>query len=51
MHMKTTEEVMELIEIVANNQYLYSSERAMKRGVMELDTLDTILSQNKIMFQ
>ncbi|KAL4391605.1 hypothetical protein AHAS_Ahas03G0261800 [Arachis hypogaea] len=39
MHMKTTEEALELIKIMTNNQYLYSFERAMKRGVMELDTI------------
>ncbi|QHO00810.1 uncharacterized protein DS421_13g409590 [Arachis hypogaea] len=51
MHTKTTEEALELIEIVAYNKYLYSSERTIKGGVMELDTLDTILAQNKVMSQ
>ncbi|KAL4287664.1 hypothetical protein AHAS_Ahas19G0208800 [Arachis hypogaea] len=49
---KTTEETLKLIEMVANNQYLYSSERtAMRKGVMELDALDTILTQNKAVSQ
>ncbi|KAL4293655.1 hypothetical protein AHAS_Ahas18G0149800 [Arachis hypogaea] len=53
LHMKKTpDEAMKLIEIVANNQNLYSSERAsVKKEVMELDTLDVILAQNKAMSQ
>ncbi|MED6199405.1 hypothetical protein PIB30_075644 [Stylosanthes scabra] len=51
LHMKTTEEALELIEIVANNQYMYSSERAVKSGVMELSTIDTLSAQKKIMSQ
>ncbi|XP_016177935.1 uncharacterized protein LOC107620259 [Arachis ipaensis] len=43
---------MELIEMVANNQYLYSFERTIvKKGVTVLDTLDVILTQNKAMCQ
>ncbi|XP_015949335.1 uncharacterized protein LOC107474249 [Arachis duranensis] len=42
--MKTAEEAQDLIEIVANNQYYYSSERqhnpAPKKGVMELEAVN-----------
>ncbi|KAL4343863.1 hypothetical protein AHAS_Ahas11G0120900 [Arachis hypogaea] len=48
----------ELIEMVANNQYIYTSERnsvntgtIQKRGVMEVDILNAILMQNKLMSQ
>ncbi|XP_072066842.1 uncharacterized protein [Arachis hypogaea] len=53
LHMKKTpKEADELIEMVSNNQYLYTSERnLMKKGVMELDTLEAILAQNKAMSQ
>ncbi|XP_016173528.1 putative uncharacterized protein DDB_G0286901 [Arachis ipaensis] len=53
--MKTAEEAQDLIEIVANNQYYYSSERhhnsTPKKGVMELEGVDAILAQNKLMHQ
>ncbi|XP_015947382.1 uncharacterized protein LOC107472371 [Arachis duranensis] len=53
--MKTAEEAQDLIEIVANNQYYYSSERqhnpAPKKGVMELEGIDAILAQNKLIHQ
>ncbi|MED6112076.1 hypothetical protein PIB30_058437 [Stylosanthes scabra] len=42
---------MELIELVANSQYMFTSDRNMKRGVMEVDTMDAILTQNKAMAQ
>ncbi|MED6188148.1 hypothetical protein PIB30_083279 [Stylosanthes scabra] len=42
---------MELIELVANNQYMFTSERSMKRGVMEVDTMDALLVQNKAISQ
>ncbi|MED6210483.1 hypothetical protein PIB30_064513 [Stylosanthes scabra] len=42
---------MELIELVANNQYMFTSDRNMKRGVMEVDIMDAILTQNKAMAQ
>ncbi|XP_015970175.1 uncharacterized protein LOC107493620 [Arachis duranensis] len=52
------EEPQELIDMVANNQYMYTSERnpvnngaAQKRGVLEVHTLDAILAQNKLMSQ
>ncbi|XP_057744885.1 uncharacterized protein LOC130962730 [Arachis stenosperma] len=59
LHMKKmSEEATKLIEMVANNQYLYSSERnpvnfeaSQKTGILEVDTLDAILAQNKIMSQ
>ena len=55
---KTPEETIELIELVASNQYLYSSNRnpvnseaPQKKGVMEVEALNTILAQNKLMSQ
>ncbi|MED6187334.1 hypothetical protein PIB30_075416 [Stylosanthes scabra] len=42
---------MELIELVANNQYMFTSDRSVKRGVMEVDTMDALLAQNKAMAQ
>ncbi|MED6166706.1 hypothetical protein PIB30_111987, partial [Stylosanthes scabra] len=47
----TPEKAMELIELVANNQYMFTSDRSMKRGIMEVDTMDAILAQNKAMAQ
>ncbi|MED6166952.1 hypothetical protein PIB30_114457, partial [Stylosanthes scabra] len=35
---KTFDEANELIELVATNQYMYSSERSVKKGVMEVHT-------------
>ncbi|MED6177780.1 hypothetical protein PIB30_101308, partial [Stylosanthes scabra] len=40
--LKTPIQAMELIELVANNQYMFTSERNMKRGVMEIDTMDAL---------
>ncbi|MED6154341.1 hypothetical protein PIB30_111454, partial [Stylosanthes scabra] len=50
---KTQEEAKNLIELVAQNQYMYSSpsERSVKRGVLEVETVDAILAQNKAMAQ
>ncbi|XP_016172582.1 uncharacterized protein LOC107614973 [Arachis ipaensis] len=55
---KMPEEANKLLEMVANNQYLYSSKRnlvnpgnPMKKEVIEVDTLDAILTQKKIMSQ
>ncbi|XP_052114220.1 uncharacterized protein LOC107478948 [Arachis duranensis] len=52
---KTPKEADELIEMVSNNQYIYTSERnpantrtTQKRKGMEVDTLDAILAQNKL---
>ena len=55
---KTPAEAQELIDMVANNQFMYTSERnpvsngtPMKKGVLEIDTLNAILAQNKILTQ
>ena len=55
---KTPTEAQELIDMVANNQFMYTSERnpvnngtPMKKGVLEIDTLNAILAQNKILTQ
>lgn len=49
---KTLEEEMNLIETMAVNHYSTPSERnLMKRGVVELDTLNTILAQNQVLSQ
>ncbi|MED6223476.1 hypothetical protein PIB30_074367 [Stylosanthes scabra] len=40
---------MELTELVANNQYMFTSDRSVKRGVMEVDTMDALLAQYKAM--
>ncbi|MED6166534.1 hypothetical protein PIB30_110261, partial [Stylosanthes scabra] len=48
LHTKTVEEAQDLIELVANNQYLYSSERGtVKKGAMEAESIDTLVAQNK----
>ncbi|MED6114737.1 hypothetical protein PIB30_083369, partial [Stylosanthes scabra] len=49
--LKTPDQAMELIELVANNQYMCTFERNMKRGVMEIDTMDALLAQNKAITQ
>ncbi|MED6163790.1 hypothetical protein PIB30_083424 [Stylosanthes scabra] len=54
LHTKTVEEAQDLIELVANNQYLYStpSERGtVKKGVMEAEAIDTLMAQNKALAQ
>ncbi|KAL4343421.1 hypothetical protein AHAS_Ahas11G0076700 [Arachis hypogaea] len=55
---KTPEETIELIELVASNQYLYSynrnpvnSETPQKRGVLEVEAVNALLAQNKLMSQ
>ena len=55
---KTPTEAQELIEMVVNNQFMYTSERnpvnngtTQKKGVLEIDTLNAILAQNKILTQ
>ncbi|KAL4329468.1 hypothetical protein AHAS_Ahas13G0303100 [Arachis hypogaea] len=55
---KMPKEAQELIDMVANNQYMYTSDRnpvnngaTQKSGVLEVDTLDAILAQNKLMSQ
>ncbi|MED6152161.1 hypothetical protein PIB30_089249, partial [Stylosanthes scabra] len=48
LHTKTVEEAQDLIELVANNQYLYSSEKGtVKKGVMEAESIDTLLQIHK----
>ena len=51
--MKTAEEAQELIDMVANNQYFFAHQRScqpsQRRGVMELEGVDSILAQNKLM--
>ncbi|KAL4275824.1 hypothetical protein AHAS_Ahas20G0145800 [Arachis hypogaea] len=55
---KTPEETIELIQLVASNQYLYSSNRnpvnsetPQKNGVMEVEALNALFAQNKLMSQ
>ena len=55
---KTPAEAQELIDMVANNQFMYTSERnpvnngtPLRKGVLEIDTLNAILAQNKILTQ
>ena len=55
---KMPAEAQELIDMVANNQFMYTSERnpvsngtPQKKGVLEIDTLNAILAQNKILTQ
>ena len=55
---KTPTEVRELIYMVANNQFMYTSERnsvnngiPQKKGVPEIDALNAILAQNKVLTQ
>ncbi|MED6202523.1 hypothetical protein PIB30_106484, partial [Stylosanthes scabra] len=49
--LKTPEEAMELIELVANNQYMFTSDRSVKRGVMEVDSTTAILARMDAMTQ
>ncbi|MED6203433.1 hypothetical protein PIB30_115423, partial [Stylosanthes scabra] len=42
---------MELIELVANNQYMFTSDRSVKRGVMEVDSTTVILARMDAMTQ
>ncbi|MED6227362.1 hypothetical protein PIB30_112779, partial [Stylosanthes scabra] len=49
--LKTPEEAMGLIELVANNQYMFTSDRAIKRGVMEIDSTNAILARMDAMAQ
>ena len=55
---KMPAEAQELIEMVANNQFMYTSERnfvnngtPQRKGVLEIDALNAILAQNKILTQ
>lgn len=53
--MKTVEEAQNLIDTMTNNQYFYAHQRkrqpAQRKGVLELEGVDTILAQNKVMHQ
>jgi len=53
--MKTAEEAQNLINMVANNQYFFAHQRqrqpSQRKGVMELEGVDSILAQNKMMQQ
>ncbi|MED6142447.1 hypothetical protein PIB30_113762, partial [Stylosanthes scabra] len=42
---------MELIELVANNQYMFTSDRTLKKGVMEIDSTNAILARMDAMAQ
>ena len=55
---KTPTEAQELIEMVANNQFMYTSARnsvnngtPQRKGVLEIDALNAILAQNKMLTQ
>ena len=48
---KTIEEAIDVIETVAENDYFYASERGNTRGVMELNNVDALLPQNKLITQ
>lgn len=48
---KTPEEAQELIYIMTANNYLTHDKTIVKKIVMELDTLDVILAQNKALSQ
>ncbi|XP_027368880.1 uncharacterized protein LOC113874865 [Abrus precatorius] len=50
LHSKTSEEALQLIETMAANNFMSSNERSIgRKGIMELETLDAILAQNKLM--
>ncbi|XP_057761895.1 uncharacterized protein LOC130982061 [Arachis stenosperma] len=46
--MKTIEDAIDVIETLADNEYFYASERNNNRGAMELNNMDAILAQNKM---
>ena len=49
---KTPEEALQLIDLMATNDYHTPYDRSLgRRGVMELDTLDAVLAQNKALSQ
>ncbi|XP_025647736.1 uncharacterized protein [Arachis hypogaea] len=45
---KNIDEAIGVIETVADNEYFYASDRSNNRGVLELNQMDTILAQNKM---
>ena len=53
--MKIVEEAQNLIDMVVNNQYFFAHQRqrqpAQRKGVLELESVDTILAQHKVMQQ
>ncbi|KAL4276157.1 hypothetical protein AHAS_Ahas20G0179100 [Arachis hypogaea] len=58
LHLKNPAKAQELIDMVANNQFMYTYERSpvnngmpQKKGILEIDTLNAILAQNKILTQ
>ncbi|KAI4346011.1 hypothetical protein L6164_013094 [Bauhinia variegata] len=52
LNFKTPEQAWDLLEMMANNDYQRQGERAVvKKGIMEVDTLNALLAQNKIMTQ
>ena len=55
---KMPAEAQELIDMVANNQFMYTFERnsvnngmPQRKGVLEIDALNAILAQNKMLTQ
>ncbi|MED6128706.1 hypothetical protein PIB30_100609, partial [Stylosanthes scabra] len=51
LQLKTPAEAMELIELMATNQYMFTSDRSVKRGVMEIDSTNSILARMDAMAQ
>ncbi|MED6142035.1 hypothetical protein PIB30_109499, partial [Stylosanthes scabra] len=51
LQLKTPAEAMDLIELVATNQYMFTSDRSAKRGVMEIDSTNSILARMDAMAQ
>ncbi|MED6164154.1 hypothetical protein PIB30_086946 [Stylosanthes scabra] len=47
IQLTTFDEANDLIELVATNQYMYSSERGVKKGVMEVHTADPLEAMAK----
>ncbi|KAL4391111.1 hypothetical protein AHAS_Ahas03G0212400 [Arachis hypogaea] len=45
---KTIEEAIDVIETVAENDYFYASKRSNTREVIELNHMDALLAQNKM---
>ncbi|MED6117475.1 hypothetical protein PIB30_110303, partial [Stylosanthes scabra] len=45
LQLKTPAEAMDLIELVATNQYMFTSDRSAKRGVIEIDSTNSILAR------
>ncbi|XP_016164713.1 uncharacterized protein LOC107607256 [Arachis ipaensis] len=45
---KTIEKAIDVIETVSNNEYFYASDRSTNRGVIELNHMNVLLAQNKL---